>query len=339
MDTVILRYDEIALKSPAVRKRFENLLRKNAISMLKKEKRIVKKGGRFFVKTDRPVKAAEILSNLPGVSSVSPARAAAADMREIVANAVELARNLISPGESFAVRATRHGKHSFSTIDINRTVGSEILAAVERVRVDLDAPDHEIFIEVRDNQAYIFTDIIRGPGGLPVGSQGKVIAIFDGRKNNIRAAFLMLKKGCEVVILSEEKLDKAEVKKLLKYHHTIEAYFLPNIKLPPEINPILKPWVRKIFMLKAADALAEKIGAEAIVLPDDLEDISRIGLRGIRMIDSATSREVLRPLLLEGKMVEVDEKLLKELEKTIAKSPGTLSFLPEFKKIVFEVGK
>ncbi|MFN4133712.1 MAG: THUMP domain-containing protein, partial [Candidatus Hadarchaeales archaeon] len=288
MDTVILRYDEIALKSPHVRRRFEDILKNNVVKMLQGKKiQITKKGGRFFIKTDGPAKVAKLLSNLPGVSSTSPAKVVRAEMEEIITAATELAKKIISPKESFAVRTTRHGEHPFSSADVNRAVGKKILSAIDGIKVDLDNPDREIFIEIREDQAYVFTEYIRGLGGLPVGSQGKVVAIFGNEKRKIKAALLMLKRGCEVALLSfDHRRAKvvAAAKKLLKHHHAIEIFLMPKPLL--KVDPSLKPYIEKAFMRQIASILAEEIGAVAIVSADAIEDISKIGLRGLKLLDS-----------------------------------------------------
>ena len=67
--------------------------------------------------------------------------------------------------------------------------------------VDLETPDLEIFVEVRDNRVYFFTSKIRGPGGLPLGSEGKLTALVSGGIDSPVAAWSMMKRGCPVDIV------------------------------------------------------------------------------------------------------------------------------------------
>ena len=67
----------------------------------------------------------------------------------------------------------------------------------KKIRVDLTSPDVEIFIEVRHNQAFVFSESYEGPGGLPLGTQGKVLSIINGPQAYI-ASWLMMKRGCRV---------------------------------------------------------------------------------------------------------------------------------------------
>ena len=67
--------------------------------------------------------------------------------------------------------------------------------------VDLSNPDLEIFIEVRDNDTYIYHEKIPGPGGLPLGTQGKVVVLLSSGIDSPVAAYLMMKRGCQVIAL------------------------------------------------------------------------------------------------------------------------------------------
>src|SRR3989304_6192118 len=73
----------------------------------------------------------------------------------------------------------RSGTPPYTSQDIARLVGRRIQDVEPGARVDLDDPDVEIHIEVRENRSYLFTAISGGPGGLPMGSQGRVLAVVD----------------------------------------------------------------------------------------------------------------------------------------------------------------
>jgi len=179
--TVIVRYGELALKSWPVRRRFERCLVSSINLVLEGLKYAIRRErGRIFIDTKSPAQVAKRLSKVPGIVSVSLATKVEAGMNEICGTALKVAKKVLAPGASFAVRTSRVGKHAFSSGDVNVKVGSAILSKVEDVRVDLSNPDHKISIEVRGSDAYVFTETVEGIGGLPVGTQGGVVALFRG---------------------------------------------------------------------------------------------------------------------------------------------------------------
>jgi thiamine biosynthesis protein ThiI len=110
---------------------------------------------------------------------------------------------LLGKNFTFAMRVRRTGTHPFTSSDVARDVGAAVLEANRdmEVTVDLDSPDAEIFVEVRNNRAFVFSKYIPGPGGLPLGSQGKMLAAVE-KERDVVAAWLMMKRGCKTVIVS-----------------------------------------------------------------------------------------------------------------------------------------
>ena len=206
MSLVLVRYAEMGLKSRPVRQRFENMLLENMLEALGSrgvEALISSDHSRIYVQVDDEGSAIEVLSRVFGVASLSPVVECGAEMAEIGRTAAEMSLPLIGMGDSFAVRARRDGVHAFTSLDLNREVGSAIWMANDGkgVSVDLKDPNVEIFVEVRGSRAFVFHRTIAGPGGLPLGSQGKVLAVVHERKD-ILAAWLMMKRGCRVAVVT-----------------------------------------------------------------------------------------------------------------------------------------
>jgi thiamine biosynthesis protein ThiI len=215
---ILIRYGETGLKGEPVRYRFEKLLvenmmlaHKNAgVSCLFDRQR-----GRIFASTDSPDRTMEILSKTFGVVSFSPVEECPAEPEEIARLAVSLASTRLKQGMSFAVRARRTGEHAYSSMQLAALVGERILEATRGlgITVDLDKPDFEIFIEVRNNRAFVFTENIPGPGGLPLRSQGRVLAIIEDRKS-LLAAWLMMRRGCTTILVNQSELTPKEIELL-----------------------------------------------------------------------------------------------------------------------------
>ena len=204
MSVLLVRYSEIGLKSAPVRRRFENQLKDNMLSMLMEdgvEALVTKNGARYYVEATDPDAAVASLRRVFGVGSISVAEECdSSRMEDICSKAAEYSRSRISAGQSFAVKARREGSQGYTSMDVGREAGSAIFIANEGrgVRVDLTDPDVVFYVEVRENRAFVFGEYIRCHAGLPVGSQGKVIAEV-GDERGMVAAWLMMKRGCRVI--------------------------------------------------------------------------------------------------------------------------------------------
>lgn len=204
-DVVIVRYGELALKSSGVRNWYEKILMKNITAMLDSRgipySLIRREWGRIFIETTSPL-AAETVANVFGVVSTSPALMTEPNLESAAETCVFLGENLIHEGESFAIRARRSGNHSFSSADIGRACGDAVWNILENEgkhpRVDLTSPDKEIFVEMRQNQAYVYLETVKGVGGLPLGTQGNMVVLISGGLDSPVAAWLMMKRGVMV---------------------------------------------------------------------------------------------------------------------------------------------
>ena len=207
---LLIRYAEIGLKSAPVRRRFENQLKDNILTMLMEdgvEALVTKRGARYYVEATDTEAAVRSVRKVFGVASISVAEVCSSKMEDMCAVAAEYSKGRLSEGQSFAVKARREGSQGYSSMDVGREVGSAIFLANEHlgVEVDLTTPDVVFYVEVRDNQAYIFQDYIRCHAGLPVGSQGKVIAHVEDDRGLV-SAWLMMKRGCRVMLRGEDYL-------------------------------------------------------------------------------------------------------------------------------------
>ncbi|MEW5759856.1 MAG: THUMP domain-containing protein [Candidatus Thermoplasmatota archaeon] len=248
---ILIRYGEVGLKGKNVRRKFENILIRNikrAFLNEKIEALIETDWGRIYLYTDENKKCIEILKRIFGIVSFSEVIESSSHLSDICNNAVELSKKIIGNKQKFAVRSRRCGVHQYTSQDISKAVGSAILNADEGLglKVDLKNPDVEIFVEVRNKKAYIFSKIIPGIGGLPLGSQGTVISILDDR-NSIIASWLLMKRGCNVISVffgdDEKKIEKW-VELLKKWDPKLKFFFEKCTSLDEQIE-LLDEMVRK----------------------------------------------------------------------------------------------
>ncbi len=208
MAILLLRYAEIGLKSTPVRKRFESTLKDNMLNMLMEdgvEALVTNKGARFYVEATDIDAAARSIRKVFGIASFSVAEECSSKMEDMCAVAAEYSKSRLSEGQSFAVKARREGSQGYTSLDMGREIGSAIFLANEDkgVKVDLTDPEVVFFVEARDNRAFIFQEYVRCHAGLPVGTQGKVIAEIDGSDRSLVSAWLMMKRGCRALVKGE----------------------------------------------------------------------------------------------------------------------------------------
>jgi len=200
MALLLLRYGELGLKGPKVRERFERVLRDNILSSFQRKRTeciLRSERGRIFLEVDDVERAKEVLVRVFGITSFSLVEEGDSDLQSICDRAAKYSMGLIPAGGSFAVRARRTGDQGYTSQDVGAKVGEAILDSLEGVKVDLGAPDVEIFIEVRNKCSYIFSDRLMGPGGLPVGSGGRVGVLMNDEMG-LLAGWYLMKRGVRV---------------------------------------------------------------------------------------------------------------------------------------------
>lgn len=203
-ELLLARYGELGLKSAPVRGRFERTLQENIERAFETHgidctvKRI---RGRFLVTSSDLSRAGALLARIFGLTSVSPAIVRSSKQEALLAAIGEYFESVARPdARSFAIRCRRSGSHPYSSMDVARQGGGVVLAHPKgsHLKVDLERPDLEIHIDVRDDKAYLYHESRRAPGGLPMGSQGRVLVLLKDL-HSLVAAWLMLKRGCTIV--------------------------------------------------------------------------------------------------------------------------------------------
>ena len=205
-DVVIVRYGELALKSPGIRNWYEKVLIKNIVAMLNSREipysRIRREWGRIFIETIDS-HAAEAVADVFGVVSTSAALTTEPTLEDAASVCAALAQNFIRDGEFFAIRARKSGNHPFSSVDIGKACGDAVWNSMEnegkKPRVNLTSPDKEIFVEMRQSLAYIYLETFIGVGGLPLGTQGSMVVLISGGLDSPVAAWIMMKRGVMII--------------------------------------------------------------------------------------------------------------------------------------------
>lgn len=296
-NVVIVRYGELALKSTGVRNWYEKILMKNIAAMLDSRdipySQIRREWGRIFIETT-DFRAAEAAADVFGIVSTSPALTTEPTLESAASVCATLAKDLVLEGESFAVRARRSGNHPFSSVDIGRTCGDAVWSALEKKgkhpRVDLSSPDKEVFVEMRQNLAYVYLETFKGVGGLPLGTQGSMVVLMSGGLDSPVAAWLMMKRGVTIIPVYCNTSPYAEnaarerafecIRQLQKWApgHQFKTYELPH---GPNLRTFIDICNRKNtcllckrMMYREAYEVMKKEGANGIITGSSLGQVA-----------------------------------------------------------------
>jgi len=267
-----------------------------------------------------------------GLSSVFLARGTSADTEAIVAAAeMVLAEALEArPRDrvlTFRVQ-TRRSDKSFPLLstELDRLVADRVMPPYEeRLRVELSKPELTLGISVRPGRAYVFAERMPGAGGLPVGTVGRTVALLSGGIDSPVAAWMAMKRGCEVVFVtfhsypyigaSYEQKVRALVCSLGRFQARSLLYSVPFAGIQTQIRDHCPPSYRTVLyrrmMHRIADRIADAEGAQGVVTGDSLGQVASQTLENLACIEDAARLPLLRPLLCfdKGETIELARKI------------------------------
>jgi thiamine biosynthesis protein ThiI len=302
---------ELTLKSRRTRSTFLQRLRRNledALGSAGLRHRVSEQWGRMYVRVESAAALSSIvrvfgISSCSLIEGVVPAR-----MDAIVERGLALFGERVA-GRRFAVRAHRVGHHDFRSRDIEVQLGAALLPRA--ARVDLDDPEVTFNVEVRDHDAYLFSDRLQASGGLPIGVQGRALALVSGGYDSAVAAWLLLKRGVELDYvfcnLGGAAYERAvvHVAKALaedwSYGSRPQLHVVDFAECLRELRAAVRSnyWqvVLKRLMYRAAAAVGRQHDAIAIATGEAIGQVSSQTLHNLRAIEPASELPVLRPLL------------------------------------------
>ncbi len=336
---VLLRYGEIGIKSKQTRKRMTSILVRHLKTALKEKgisfSKVRNEYGRIFIETVAPMEVAEATSKVFGIVSTSPVVVLSSDLTEIIKTGFAIAQKEFNQADTFAVRARRIGTHDYSSQDIREGLGERIFEEL-KIPVDLRNPKQEITAEVRDKMAYIFTTIVKGVGGMPTGTQGKVVCTVSTGLDSPIAAYKVMKRGVIPVFVyfdntphtgegcTDLAIRQATVLASYIYDYDVKLYIVPH---GPDLDAAVRHIEERSIcimckrnMLRLAREVAIREGADAIVTGEIIGEQASQTTANLKAISSAvTDFPILRPLAGDDK-VDIE---------TLARKIGTYQFAQE----------
>ncbi|MBQ7668066.1 MAG: tRNA 4-thiouridine(8) synthase ThiI [Clostridia bacterium] len=310
---ILVRYGEIILKGNN-RSYFERKLISNIKDALKDEEiKIHYSQARIFVEPKDATKINRIIKKIIkvfGIVSVSPAVKIATDLSLIKSTAIKLMEEKMV-GKTFKVEA-RRGDKSFplTSPEIAREIGGEILENVPGLKVDVNNPDNELNIEVRE-ETYIYLEKIEALGGMPTGTNGRGLLLVSGGIDSPVAGFMLARRGVEVDAIhffsppytgpkaKEKVIDLCKI--VAGYSGKINLYMINftdaqlsiRDNCPKEQMVLL---MRRI-MMRIAEIVAKEKGCDALITGENIGQVASQTMASMVTTNEVVNIPVFRPLI------------------------------------------
>ncbi|TRY27186.1 tRNA 4-thiouridine(8) synthase ThiI [Brevibacillus sp. LEMMJ03] len=314
-DVILIRYGELALKGRN-RDLFEEALVQSVKSVLRPfaNIKVRRNYGRMYVELhgEDAHAVVERLRRVFGISSISPTVQVEPDEQTIKAKALELIRHMQPQPKTFRVETRRADKRfPKQSMEVSRMVGTHILRSIPEIKVDVHQPEAVVNIEIRAEGTYISCETIPGPGGLPVGSGGKVLLLLSGGIDSPVAGWMMMKRGVTLEAIhfhsypftSERALQKVRdlAHKLAHWGGTVRLHVVPFTEIQTAIREKCPEdyliTIMRRFMMRIAERVAARTGALALATGESLGQVASQTLESMNTINKVVSIPILRPLI------------------------------------------
>ncbi|MCH5273173.1 MAG: tRNA 4-thiouridine(8) synthase ThiI [Lachnospiraceae bacterium] len=336
----LVKYGEIGLKGDN-RHIFENALRSRVQEKLKPlgEYNVTREQGRIFVECPEGYDyedTVEALGRVFGVSGFCPVEVIESTEWETVKRAVGdfVEKTYPLKNFTFKVAAKRADKqYPITSPEICAGVGEYLLDRFSELSVDVHAPQEVITVEIR-NRAYVYSKVLAGPGGMPVGTSGKAMLLLSGGIDSPVAGYMVSKRGVELEATyfhappytseraKEKVVDLARI--ISRYTGPIRLHIVnfTDIQLaiyekcPHEELTI----IMRRYMMRIAEQFAKKDGCLSMITGESIGQVASQTMQSLLTTNAVCELPVFRPLIGFDKVEIID----------IAKKIGTFetSILP-----------
>ena len=324
-ECILLKFGELVLKGQN-RYKFEDLLIKNVRRVLKKfgNYKINSAQSTIYVRFQDEIEiddAVAELSQVFGISSLTKAYIGDMDIDKVKEQTKQYLSSELSKAKTFKVIAKRADKtFLYKSPEIGAIIGEYLLDNFPDLKAEMKTPELCVYIEVREGNIYIHSDPVKGAGGLPSGSGGHGLLMLSGGLDSPAAGYLMAKRGMQLSAIHFESPPytspraKSKVERLTeilsRYAGEIKLYTVNFTEIQKSIKKNTREEyftvIMRRYMLKIAAALADEIGAKAIITGESLGQVASQTLEAIACTDQVSPVVVFRPLIGADKQDIVD---------------------------------
>ena len=330
--TFLIKYGEIAIKGKN-RHLFEDALVRQIVHALKKVEGkfyVYKEQGRIYIDCETEYDFDEIIEALKcvfGIVGICPVmKTEDKGIEELGNEVIEFLDNVYDIQHQTFKVVTRRARKSYpiETMEVNCELGGRILEAFPGMRVDVHNPDITLHVEIRE-KIYIYSKIIPGPGGMPVGTNGKAMLLLSGGIDSPVAGYMICKRGVTLdatyfhapPYTSERAKQKVVdlAKKVAKYSGPINLHVVnfTDIQLyiydkcpHDELTIIMRR-----YMMRIAEHFAKEGGSLALITGESIGQVASQTMQSLAATNEVCTMPVFRPLIGFDKqeIVDISEKI------------------------------
>lgn len=328
----LIKYAEIGIKGNN-RYLFEEALVQQIKYALKRcdgEFQVTRTQGRIYVYALSEFDYDETVDNLKtvfGISGICPVVPLEDEGFEKLSGDIVHYMNEVYPDKqmTFKVQARRARKnYPMDSMELNRKLGEVILDAFPEIRVDVHQPDVMLHVEIRE-KIYIYSEIIPGPGGMPVGSNGKAMLLLSGGIDSPVAGYMIAKRGVKIDAVyfhappytsDRAKQKVIDLAKLVSrytgpvYLHVInftDIQLAIYEKCPHDELTI----IMRRYMMRIAEKIAKDTGCLGLITGESIGQVASQTIQSLAVTNEVCTLPVFRPLIGFDKMdiVEISERI------------------------------
>ena len=317
---IMIKYGELTTKKDN-RKEFIKILTQNIERLIDEKIEIIKDNSRMFIKCEDEI-VAKKLKKIFGIHGISIVYKVNNNYEEVLKKSLEI---MDKNKKTFKVITKRSDKDfDIKSMDYSRHLGGLILKN-SNYKVDVHNPEITLNVEIRKEGTYIYTDEIKGPGGYPVGVQGKGLLMLSGGIDSPVAGYLDMKRGVNIEAIYFDSPPhtsieaKNKVKKLTEilneYSGKVKLHVVPFTKIQEEIykkcpdNYMIT--IMRRMMYRISEKYAKKINAKIIVNGESIGQVASQTLESMACINNVTNMPVIRPVATYDKLeiIEIAKKI------------------------------
>ncbi len=316
-EIVLIKLGEIILKGNNRRNFEERLVTniKHAVSGVGSY-RVWRAQGTMYVEprdeNSKIAPAIEKIKKVFGITQISPAYGAPKEMDKIYEVISERCSDALKNAKTFKVEAKRADKaFPLTSPQIQMETGGYILSKFPHLKVDVKTPEILVNVDIRDREAFIYSEKIRGAGGLPTGSGGKAALLLSGGIDSPVAGWLMAKRGLQLESINffsypyTSQRAKEKVQHLNEILETYAGHIPLHIVPFTEIQMQIKEKcpseqltiIMRRFMNRIAQEIALKNGSSALITGESLAQVASQTLQSMVVTNEVANIPVLRPLV------------------------------------------
>ena len=314
---ILIGIDEIWTKSEKIKKKLINILIEDIKNRINFDK-IENRRGRIII-WDYKDDWINILRNIAGIKNIYPAIYFETSIENIKKYSSEFLSNFVGNINRFKIFTKRIDKNfPYKSLEVDKIIEEEILNKY-KLKVDVKDPEKILYIEIHQDYTFIYDRIIKGPGGLPEGSEGRGILLFSGGSDSSISSYIISKRGLKIDFLFINIAGDIYLHYIYNVYNKLKEYF-PNSKLYVydldigylfNVKEGYKQILFKVIIYKIAEKFAKKNNYDCIVTGESLGQVSSQSIDSLKILDSLVDILVLRPLIgfNKSEILDISKKI------------------------------